>query len=36
VADDTRHYGKTVRSRVEVCAYLRRFAPQREEVTIDG
>jgi hypothetical protein len=36
VADTTRRYGKTVRSRAEVVAYLRRFAPTEEEVTIDG
>jgi hypothetical protein len=36
VADTTRRYGKTARSRAEVVAYLRRFAPAEEEVTIDG
>lgn len=34
--DGTITHGHTSRPRVEVVAYLRRFAPPREEVTVDG
>jgi len=36
VADTTRRYGRATRSRAEIVAYLHRFAPPKEEVTIDG
>lgn len=36
VDDQTIRHGRTSRPRGEVVAYLRRFAPSREEVTVDG
>jgi hypothetical protein len=36
VTDQTLRHGRTSRSRGEVVAYLRRLAPPRKEVTVDG
>jgi hypothetical protein len=36
VADQTVRHGRTTRSSSEVVSYLRRYAPVREEVTVDG
>lgn len=35
-AGRSRRYGKTDRRPADVAAYLRRYAPPREEVTADG
>lgn len=36
VADQTVRHGRTTRSSSEVVSYLRRYAPVRKEVTVDG